>query len=1038
MKVIKIVLLFHLPTEDYTFDLIQCRDQLKGDYEDNRGGIGFLPGMPKEFPLEEFFVELSLVHEERRPTNVIQKNLIRYTDLLTLESRTGKRLRHVLVRGEAGTGKTTLIDRLAHQWAIMSDEDLTQNPLSEFDLVFALNIRQIKSGMDLVDCIQNQLLTDMHKEAIQNMIVAHASRCLYLLDGYDELKVHQNVLGSKLLHRSFVIVTTRPDKVDQFCQDYNGFVHVKLSGFSDASKETFVRRYFASSANDQSKKDASDKVDRFLQKVQQSYLKSLSCFPLLLAMMCSIFYTTGELQMRMTALYAQVARVFATQYHAKVSKAKCLSNSQICDVDGIFLSLGSVALKGLLIDDKKLIFDRSDFDTESDLKMIEFWIALSCGVVSAFVALEIGYMVDSLCLGFLLMIVLFLLGFNSTRFIVISTDSIINIGEQRGILTKVYYNDKLLPATTQYSFLHRTFQEFSAAMYWSNLAASDPERFEYFLSQINTENVQGMQYLLRFCCGLSYEAARRIIHHVITKCDVDWRLPVTLLFEAETDSMIHPSLHDSLCSLKSLEIGSRETMTPELWSILLHYSHHCGDQKQGQTWLWHIEKLTIVVDDCSRECVQFLSSFTKIGSSIRSFEFQITLFDTTIVAIDFKILTKFLLSQLDLRHLVLVDNRLGSKPEWEGLLMYLLTNSVDTSPYLGHLIPNLESLSLVGLSNVPNDCWIMLLDTFTSAGELLQGRRSSSELVESADNKCDDTQSLPIHHFDISGSLTFQYLESDDLLLHRLRTALSFMSSLVYLGLRGVYLRASSLHVLAPAVSRMAMLETLSIDGALMHDNFRTNKFQNAGKDLCQILQNLRNLTSLNFAGTGLEDGISLLPLSILSELTLLDLSGNRLRSQSWGHLSDALKYLPKLTELYLKNTSISEQGITALSAAFRHIPLLKHFSITLSTNGSFAALADGFRYIQKLKYLHVLPESYSIKCEAIEALFRNLVYLPQLDELYLDYDHQNINYSPLVQICIQEVGKLYSAEYMYEYRFNRSDILRIVKIAQRFDDDAE
>ncbi|XP_072015830.1 uncharacterized protein [Amphiura filiformis] len=219
----------------HSFELNQCQNQLKADYRDNRGFIGDLPGMRKEFRIEEFFVDLSLVQEEKRPTEVIQKKLVKYTDLLTLESRSKEILRHVLVRGEAGTGKTTLINRLAHQWATNPEEDgddETQDPLSKFDLVFALNIRHMKLGMNHVDCIQDHLLPDMSKEAIKNMLEVHADKCLFLLDGYDELKSQQQVLGSKLLHRSFVIVTTRPDKVDQFCDNYNGFVHVRLSGFS--------------------------------------------------------------------------------------------------------------------------------------------------------------------------------------------------------------------------------------------------------------------------------------------------------------------------------------------------------------------------------------------------------------------------------------------------------------------------------------------------------------------------------------------------------------------------------------------------------------------------------------------------------------------------------------------------------------------------------------------------------------------------------------------------------------------------------------
>ncbi|XP_038069427.1 uncharacterized protein LOC119738592 [Patiria miniata] len=66
------------------------------------------------------------------------------------------------------------------------------------------------------------------------------------------------------------------------------------------------------------------------------------------------------------------------------------------------------------------------------------------------------------------------------------------------------------------TFLHKSFQEYSAAYYFAHLYDENKEKFSERLKQINSDNVFAMEYVLRFACGLLKEspATEEILEHV--------------------------------------------------------------------------------------------------------------------------------------------------------------------------------------------------------------------------------------------------------------------------------------------------------------------------------------------------------------------------------------------------------------------------------------------------------------------------------------------------------------------------------------------
>ncbi|XP_072045013.1 NLR family CARD domain-containing protein 4-like [Amphiura filiformis] len=536
-----------------SYDLIQVQSQLKADYKAKRNGFVFVPGVT-DLPLEDYFVDLSIIRRESRPTEVTLHELTTYTDLVTLEDNRKDQLTHILVGADVGLGKTTLINRLALDWASLPQDDnsndvicfdKTQNPLDKFELVFAFDANKLQTHMNLIDAIHNQLLPGMSKSAIKAMLTAHGDKILYLFDGYDELKSHQNVLNSKHLNRGYVIVTTRLNMVDEFSSHYDRYVHVAIVGVVWKSRKTFINNFLnQADRRDHISKDAID----LWEHLNQSHLNQISCHPLMLATTCSIFKNRREIPLRMTTLYSQAIYDFAMHFYAKSIPIETCTEKEISEVDELILALGSPALKGLLYKETKLVFDKEDIDTIGRFQFVptNAWLVVSCSVLCACIGLEVGLRLESLQLSLILAIVGFILG---TILLSVKINHFFNIterGENIGLLKRVSNPGKTATKRAQYVFLHKTFQEFTAAKYWSSLVLINRAKFDYYLTHITRDNVVDVQYLIRFCCGLDSESASVILQHVGTNCEVDGHFIQTLLFEAETDSDELPNLQDIL------------------------------------------------------------------------------------------------------------------------------------------------------------------------------------------------------------------------------------------------------------------------------------------------------------------------------------------------------------------------------------------------------------------------------------------------------------------------------------------------------------
>ncbi|XP_038062351.1 uncharacterized protein LOC119732820 [Patiria miniata] len=107
-----------------------------------------------------------------------------------------------------------------------------------------------------------------------------------------------------------------------------------------------------------------------------------------------------------------------------------------------------------------------------------------------------------------------------------------------------------------FSFPHKSIQEYFAACHLVKLLDDDENNFRHQLEQIGDGNVLAMEYLLRFCCGRSEQAAGLILDHIQEMQGDEkkhQRLARLLLFESSSEELATKLVRPTNVHCKSKE-----------------------------------------------------------------------------------------------------------------------------------------------------------------------------------------------------------------------------------------------------------------------------------------------------------------------------------------------------------------------------------------------------------------------------------------------------------------------------------------------------
>ncbi|XP_071961087.1 uncharacterized protein [Antedon mediterranea] len=182
------------------------------------------------YDLSQMFTELEM-YTTTKKENFKDKTKHTFQELLSfIKSREPCK---VLITGNGGIGKTTLLQYISYNWATNND--------TTFDgkILFLVNVRDIE--------VEPQSFTDVItdvNEGGKTFIEEHGREIVLLIDGLDELRfgINSKVLTIGEMEYSTVILTSRPGFIEYLYNHYD--VHVKLEGFTAKNKKQYINKYF--------------------------------------------------------------------------------------------------------------------------------------------------------------------------------------------------------------------------------------------------------------------------------------------------------------------------------------------------------------------------------------------------------------------------------------------------------------------------------------------------------------------------------------------------------------------------------------------------------------------------------------------------------------------------------------------------------------------------------------------------------------------------------------------------------------------------
>ena len=187
------------------------------------------------------------------------------------------------------------------------------------------------------------------------------SKVFLLLDGYDEYTKGTNTDIDEAITNTigdcFLIVTSRPgdymDKTDQDQMDGE----IQIKGLSEESIRQYATKYLGNK----------EKCEDLLNKSKESGINELLRIPIILLMVCVLYYITEDLPTSKTEIVWQIIKMCMDRSTLKqIGKV----SNEIAELDELLYILGELSWQALQRDKKQLLINKVLF--YFDTKQIYF------------------------------------------------------------------------------------------------------------------------------------------------------------------------------------------------------------------------------------------------------------------------------------------------------------------------------------------------------------------------------------------------------------------------------------------------------------------------------------------------------------------------------------------------------------------------------------------------------------------------------------------------------------------------------------------
>ena len=269
---------------------------------------------------------------------------IEYDDIISLVAGGPK---HVLLQGDPGSGKSTTLRKICHDFA-------KSNLPPEIKVVVRVVLGELEEGSKpKMEDLMQTCISEEHSDLIEE-ITSFARKqkgegILFLFDGFDELardlqkkSLITDILNHKAYPRSSYLITSRPSATAQLPpQAVQQMDRVKTQGFTEDKMEQFIQQWF------QTRPDTGEKIIEII--IANSKVRDMCRNPLTVLIACTIASEEQMLPDRMTILLKSLMRLLGNSYLKKKGREPSIMQWEDLEEQcSSFEELAGLALHGFL------------------------------------------------------------------------------------------------------------------------------------------------------------------------------------------------------------------------------------------------------------------------------------------------------------------------------------------------------------------------------------------------------------------------------------------------------------------------------------------------------------------------------------------------------------------------------------------------------------------------------------------------------------------------------------------------------------------
>ena len=283
-----------------------------------------------------------------------------YEHILSFSPPAGISRKRVLIEGVPGSGKSTLVQQMCHNWSV-------GRFAQDYKVVIQVTLRSLPKDqkLSLEDLIFTSVGDAAVVQEVTDFVTAHQGQgVLFIFDGFDELSEEMrekspvcDIISGHLAPYSSFMVTTRPIAAENLYHRVDR--RVEISGFGWEEVEKFIREYFASNPS------AGEKLLSTLY--DRPRIMNLCFTPLLLLMVCyvtSLGDDSPELLLSLHQLFECV--IIHTINHNLKRMGKKEHTDSLQDAMRLFPSFNKlIQLAQEGIEKDTIVFSGLDFEVDS-------------------------------------------------------------------------------------------------------------------------------------------------------------------------------------------------------------------------------------------------------------------------------------------------------------------------------------------------------------------------------------------------------------------------------------------------------------------------------------------------------------------------------------------------------------------------------------------------------------------------------------------------------------------------------------------------